>query len=73
MLPLAPIIDDSKGPKDPIDLAAAEAGSGAVRVAVADAPDSALSHLSLAGFCPVSFVKRAGLLMKADANVGFVR
>ena len=73
IMPLAPIIDDSKGPQDPIDLAAAEAASGAVRIAAADAPDSAVSHLSLAGFCPVSFVKRAGLLIKVDASLGFVR
>lgn len=69
----APIVDDSEGPQDPIDLAAAEAASGVVRIAAADAPDSAASHLSLAGFCPVSFVKRAGLLMKVDASLGFVR
>ncbi len=67
---MAPIIDDSKGPKDPIDLAAASAASGAVRIAAADA---AVSHLSLGGFCPVSFVKRAGLLVKADTKLGFVR
>ena len=73
VLPAAPIIDDSRGPKDPVDLAAAEAASGAVRIAAADAPASALSHLSLGGFCPVSFVKRAGLLVKADASLGFIR
>lgn len=73
IMPLVPIIDDSKGPQDPIDLAAAEAASGAVRIAAADAPDSAVSHLNLAGFCPVSFVKRSGLLMKVDASLGFVR
>ena len=73
IMPLAPIVDDSKGPQDPIDLAAAEAASGAVRIAAADAPESAVSHLSLAGFCPVSFVKRAGLLMKVDAALGCVR
>ena len=73
IMPLAPIIDDSKGPEDPIDLAAAEAASGAVRIAASDAPESAVSHLSLAGFCPVSFVKRSGLLMKVDPTVGFVR
>ena len=73
IMPLAPIIDDSKGPQDPVDLAAAEAASGAVRIAAADAPDAAVSHLSLAGFCPVSFVKRSGLLMKVDAGLGFVR
>lgn len=67
---MAPIIDDSKGPKDPIDLAAASAASGAVRVAAADA---AVSHLSLGGFCPVSLVKRAGLVVKADTKHGFVR
>lgn len=73
ILSTAPIVDDSKGPQDPIDLAAAEAASGVVRIAAADAPASAASHLSLAGFCPVSFVKRAGLLMKVDASLGFVR
>ena len=67
---MAPIIDDSKGPKDPIDLTAASAASGAVRVAAADIP---VSHLSLGGFCPVSFVKRAGLLVQADTKHGFVR
>ena len=67
---MAPIIDDSKGPKDPIDLAAASAASGAVSVAAAD---TAVSHLSLGGFCLVSFVKRAGLLVKADTKLGFVR
>ncbi|KAL0034255.1 hypothetical protein WJX77_005513 [Trebouxia sp. C0004] len=70
ILPMAPITDDSKGPKDPIDLAAASAASGAVRTAAADA---AVSHVSLGGFCPVSFVKRAGLLVKADTKHGFVR
>lgn len=73
IMPLAPITDDSQGPKNPIDMAAAEAASGVVRIAASDAPDSAISHLSLAGFCPVSFVKRSGLLMKVDATVGFVR
>lgn len=73
IMPLAPIMDDSKGPSDPSDLAAAEAASGVVRIAASDAPESAVSHLSLAGFCPVSFVKRSGLLMKVDATVGFVR
>lgn len=73
VMPFGLIIDDSKGPKDPIDLAAAEAASGVVRIAAVDAPESAVSHLSLAGFCPVSFVKRSGLLMKVDANLGFVR
>lgn len=73
IMPLAPILDDSNGPQDPVDMAAAEATSGAVRIAAADAPDSAVSHFSLAGFCPVSFVKRSGLLMKADTSLGFVR
>lgn len=72
-MPLAPIIDDSQGPRDPIDLAAAEAAAGVVRIAAADAPQSAVSHLSLGGFCPVSFVKQAGLLRRADASLGFVR
>ena len=67
---MAPIIDDSMGPKDPIDLAAASAASGAVRVTAADA---AVSRVSLGGFCPVSVVKRAGLLVKADTKHGFVR
>ena len=67
---MAPIVDDSKGPKDPIDLAAASAASGAVKIAAADA---AVSHLSLGGFCPISFVKRAGLVVKADNKHGSVR
>ena len=70
MLPLAPIIDDTLGPRDPINLANAEAASGAVRVAAAEA---AGSELGLAGFCPVSLVKRAGLLMPVDPSLGFVR
>ena len=73
ILPSAPIIDDSMGPRDPTNLADAEAASGVVRIAAADASSSALSHLSLAGFCPVSFVKRAGLLVKAESALGFVR
>ena len=73
ILPLAPIIDGNRGPKDPVDLADAEAASGAVRVAAGDASASVVGHLSLGAFCPVTFVKRAGLLMKADPSMGFVR
>ena len=66
----APLVDDSQGPIDPADLAAGEAESGTQRVAgVADAGD-ALSALSLGGFCPVSFVKRGGLLAPVDPMVG---
>ena len=69
----APLVDDSQGPIDPADLAAGEAASGPQRVAgVADAGD-ALSALSLGGFCPVSFVKRGGLLAPVDPLVGLVR
>ena len=70
LLPLAPMVNDSLGPRDPINLANAEAASGAVRVAAAEAGGTALG---LAGFCPVSFVKRAGLLVRADPALGFVR
>ena len=72
-MPLPPIIDDSKGPKDPIDLAAAEAASGAIRVPAEDAGHAAVGQLNLAGFCPVTFVKRAGLLLRADTAQGFIR
>ena len=69
----APLVDDSQGPIDPGDLAAGEAESGTQRVAgVADAGD-ALSALSLGGFCPVSFVKRGGLLAPVDPVVGLIR
>ena len=69
----APLVDDSQGPIDPADLAAGEAESGTQRVSgVADAGD-ALSALSLGGFCPVSFVKRGGLLAPVDPMVGLIR
>ncbi|KAL0049693.1 hypothetical protein WJX82_007833 [Trebouxia sp. C0006] len=61
ILPMAPIIDDSKGPKDPIDLAAASAASGAVSVAAADtAADTKLGFVryedQLFGFASQEFL-----------------
>lgn len=70
LFPKAPLIDDSKGPQDPIELAEAEQVSGAVRFTA----QSAAEHdVALGGFCPVSFVKRGGLLLRADPQLGFIQ
>lgn len=70
LFPKPPLLDDSKGPQDPIDLAEAEQASGAVRL---DAQDVAEQDVALGGFCPVSFVMRGGLLMKADPQLGYIQ
>ena len=70
LFPKAPLIDDSKGPQDPIELAEVEQVSGAVRV---NAQSVAEHDVALGGFCPVSFVKRDGLLVRADPQLGFIQ
>lgn len=70
LFPKPAIVDDSWGPQDPIELTEAEAASGAVRLA---AQDAAEQGLALGGFCPVTFVKRGGLLVLADPQLGFVQ
>lgn len=70
LFPKPPILDDSRGPEDPVELAETEAASGAVRLAAHEGPEQ---EVALAGFCPVSFVKRGGLLIQADPRLAFVQ
>jgi len=57
-----------RAPAPPEDLEAAAAKSGAVLVP----PDADAPALQLGGYCPVSLVQRAGVLIPADASLGAV-
>jgi len=58
-------------PEMPEDMAAAEAMAGTERVFPESLSDSDI--LSLAGFCPVTMVRRAGLLVPGKLDIGIAR
>lgn len=62
----APLLLDDAGPRTPDDLAAAEAASGSARVRPDDvtAEEWAATVPKLAGFCPVTLVRRNGLPLR---------
>ncbi|KAK9820007.1 hypothetical protein WJX72_005042 [[Myrmecia] bisecta] len=67
-----PLLADQLGPRTPANLATAEALSGAERLP--PPRDGSLKlHIELGGFCPVTLVKRNGLLLPLDPRLGYVR
>ncbi|GAQ78906.1 hypothetical protein KFL_000200590 [Klebsormidium nitens] len=71
----APLLLDDAGPRTPDDLAAAEAASGSARVRPDDIPaeEGAAIVPQLAGFCPVTLVRRNGLPLRGNPGLGYVK